>query len=287
MPAAVALESTVISHGLPFPHNYETALRLEAVVREHHAQPQTIGVIQGKPVVGLSPEEIHHLAVSKEVRKLSIRDLPVAVARRLDGATTVASTMWLAHRHRIKVFATGGIGGIHRRQNPNDTFDISNDLHALSQVPMLVVCAGAKAILDLPATREALETLGITVVGFQTDTLPAFYSRDSGLPVDVRCDSPEEIAALYTAHQQLSLQGAILVTVPPPPELALPFDEVAPVIERALEDATLQNIKAAALTPFLLDRVAAYTDQRARTTNIALLEQNAVLAAKLACLLET
>ena len=215
--AAVALESTVISHGLPYPHNIQLALRLEEIVRAGGAAPATIGIIAGEIIVGLDRGQIEHLATAPGVRKVSRRDLPIVVARKLDGATTVATTAWAAHRAGIRVFATGGIGGVHRTKPTNDegrttesplssfilhpssflSTDISADLPELAHTPILVVCAGAKAILDLPATLEWLETHGVTVVGYGTDRFPAFYNRDSGLPVDVRADTPAEIAALF------------------------------------------------------------------------------------------
>ena len=216
----VALESTVIAHGLPYPQNVETALHLEAVVRRHGAEPRTLGLIEGRPVAGLTEAQIRRLATGDAVRKISLRDLPIAVARRLDGATTVAATLWIAEQHGIGVFATGGIGGVHRALH-GVSYDVSTDLEMLGRTGCVVVCAGAKAILDLPATREVLETKGVTVVGYGADTLPAFYTRSSGLPVDVRCDTPEEVADLVRARRELRLPGATLVTVPVPEEAAL------------------------------------------------------------------
>ncbi|MEM1126702.1 MAG: pseudouridine-5'-phosphate glycosidase [Bacteroidota bacterium] len=278
----VALESTVIAHGLPHPHNLETAHRLEAVVREVGAHPRTVAVLGGVPVVGLTADQLAHLATAPDVRKVSLRDLPVAMARHEDGATTVAATLWLAHREGVAVFATGGIGGVHRALGGAASFDVSNDLHVLGQVPMVVVCAGAKAILDLPATREVLETVGVTVVGYGTNEMPAFYSRTSGLPVDVRCDTPEEVAALAQRRRQLQIPGAVLVTVPPPEATALPPEVVQPAIDQALAEAEAQGLRSAALTPFLLRRIATLTDGRALATNVALLEQNARIAASIA-----
>jgi len=218
----VALESTVISHGLPYPHNLETALALEQIIIAEGSQPATIGVIAGEVIVGLNRDQIRHLATAPGVRKVSRRDLPIVTARLLDGATTVATTAWAAHRAGIRVFATGGIGGVHRSSAdgpaPYLSVDVSADLPELAHTPIVVVCAGAKAILDLPATLEWLETNGVPVVGYQTDIFPAFYNRDSGLPVDVRADQPEEVAELFRAQRRLELPGGLLVTVPVPEE---------------------------------------------------------------------
>ena len=278
MSAFVALESTVIAHGLPYPQNVETAVRLEKIVREARATPRTIGLIAGRAVIGLSEDEIRLLATEDDVRKLSWRDLPVAVAQQAHGATTVAATLWLAHRHGIGVMATGGIGGVHR----GSSLDVSNDLDALARLPMVVVCAGAKAILDLPATREVLETRGVTVVGYGTDEMPAFYSRTSGLPVDVRCDTPAEVAAVVQARRDLGLPGATLVTVPVPEEAAIPQAEIEPAIARAVAEAGQRGLRSAEVTPFLLARLAALTGDRSLRANLALLEQNARIAAGIA-----
>src|SRR6266581_9003278 len=214
----VALESTVIAHGLPRPQNLDTARRLERIVREAGATPATVAVLDGKLCVGLNERQVEYLANTDEIRKLSTRDLAVAVARRWSGATTVASTIWIAHRAGITTFATGGIGGVHRGSLP----DVSADLPELARTPMIVVCSGAKIVLDLPATREWLETHGVTVAGYQCDELPAFYSRHSGLPVDVQCDSPEEIVQIFKTQRELGLRSALLVTVPVPNEAAVP-----------------------------------------------------------------
>jgi pseudouridine-5'-phosphate glycosidase len=321
MPASVvALESTVISHGLPYPQNLRTALRLEEIVRSQGAFPATIGIIGGEIVVGLDHAQIEHLATAKEVRKVSRRDLPVVVARRLDGATTVATTAWAAHRAGVSVFATGGIGGVHRAgswkqearswkqeagsrkleagsrkpeardsqssiQHLVSSFlsaDISADLPELAQTPVLVVCAGAKAILDLPATLEWLETYGVPVVGYGTDRFPAFYNRDSGLSVDVRADSPEEVAALYRAQRELGLPGGMLVTVPIPAEAELPREQMDAAIAQALEEAEARGVRGKALTPFLLARVSALTGEASLVANLALLENNARVGAQIA-----
>src|SRR5580765_5597368 len=210
----VALESTVIAHGLPRPQNLETAQRLEDIVRAGGAVPATIAMLSGKVRVGLENSDLELLAYNDEVRKLSVRDLAIAVARGWHGATTVASTMSIAYLAGIKVFATGGIGGVHRGTLP----DVSADLPELARTPMIVVCSGAKIVLDLPATREWLETNSVTVIGYQCDEMPAFYSRTSGLPIDLRCDSPDEVAELFQSQRELGLQSALLVTVPVPIE---------------------------------------------------------------------
>ncbi len=283
----VALESTVISHGLPYPENERAALGLEEIVRAEGAEPQTIGLIGGRVLVGLDGEQIHQLATAKGVRKVSLRDLPVVLTNGLDGATTVAATMHLAHRAGIRVFATGGIGGVHRSLGGKPTWDVSTDLEALSRYPMVVVCAGAKAILDLPDTREALETRGVTVVGYGTDEMPAFYSPTSGLPVDVRCDSADEVAALAQARDTLGMTQALLVTVPPPLEAAIPASEIDPAIEEAVAEAESLQLRSAEVTPFLLKRLAEITEGRSVAANLALLEHNARVAAQIAVAMVT
>jgi pseudouridylate synthase len=304
---SVALESTVISHGLPYPQNLATALRLEDVIRQAGAQPLTIGIINGTIIAGLNRGEIEHLATATNVRKVSRRDLPIVVARGLDGATTVATTAWAAHRAGVRVFATGGIGGVHRTghwkpdaesgnaqpatsgqpggRNLQPAFlaaDISADLPELAQTPLIVVCAGAKAILDLAATLEWLETHGVTVVGYGTDHFPAFYRRDSGLPVDVRADTPGEIAALFCAQRELGLPGGMLVTVPVPAEYELPAEEMEAAIARAMDDAGRDRVTGKALTPYLLARVSQLTGEASLRANLALLENNARVAAEIA-----
>ena len=289
----VALESTVISHGLPYPHNLRLALRLEEIVREGGAAPATVGIIAGEIVVGLSHAQIEHLATAPNVRKVSRRDLPIVVARKLDGATTVATTAWAAHRAGIQVFATGGIGGVHRsnlQPHPISNLlstDISADLPELAQTPIIVVCAGAKAILDLPATLEWLETHGVTVVGYGTGEFPAFYNRSSGLPVDVRADTPEEVAALFRAQRALGLPCGMLVTVPVPEEYELPTEQMEAAIGQALGEAEAQGIKGKALTPFLLARISGLTGEASLRANLALLENNAKVAARIAMALNS
>ena len=282
----VALESTVISHGLPYPTNVELARRMEAAVRATGAEPRTVGIIGGELVAGLSEKQILHLATAHDVRKVSRRDLPIVVARKLDGATTVATTMWIAHRFGIEVFATGGIGGVHRGLDAIPSTDISADLQELAQTPVIVVCAGAKAILDLPATLEYLETHGVTVVGYQTDTFPAFYSRASNLPVDVRCENPAEIAAIWRAKRAMGLPGGLLVANPIPAADEIPAAEIEPAIVQAIEEAVTGDLRSAEVTPFLLSRLAELTGENSVRANIALLLNNARLAGEIAVALQ-
>jgi pseudouridine-5'-phosphate glycosidase len=274
----VALESTVIAHGLPYPHNVALAQEMEAIIRRQDAEPRTIGIIQGELIAGLSAAQVHHLATAPGVRKVSRRDLPIVTARKADGATTVATTMWIAARFGIEVFATGGIGGVHRGEGS----DISADLQELAQTPVLVVCAGAKAILNLPGTLEYLETFGVTVVGYGTDEFPAFYSRSSGLPVDVRCDTPDEVAAIWRARRRLGLPGGLLVATPPPVADEIPAAEIEPVIAQAVAEAAHQGIRSAKVTPFLLSRLGELTGERSLHANLALLKNNASAAAEIA-----
>ncbi len=284
--ALVALESTVISHGLPYPDNLDLARQMEETVRAAGATPRTVGIIKGQLIAGLLDEQIVHLATAKEVRKVSRRDLPVVVARKMDGATTVATTMLIAHRAGIQVFATGGIGGVHRGTGLIPSTDISADLQELAKTPLIVVCAGAKAILDLPATLEYLETHGVTVIGYQTDSFPAFYSRSSNLPVDVRCDTPEEIAAIWRAKQELALPGGLLVANPIPFAAEIPAAEIEPDILQAVEEVATRGLRSAEVTPFLLSRLAELTGEKSIRANIALLLNNARLAAEIAVALE-
>ena len=274
----VALESTVIAHGLPRPQNLQTANRLQEVVRETGATPATIAIIEGKLSVGLNDDQIDTLANNSGIRKISTRDISVAVAQGWNGATTVASTTWIAHRAGIKVFATGGIGGVHRGSLP----DVSADLPELARTPIIVVCSGAKIVLDLPATREWLETHAVTVVGYQCDELPAFYSRKSGLPVDSRIDSPEDVAKIYRAQRELGIESALLVVVPVPAQFEVPAEELQIVLTTALEDAEWKGITGPALTPFLLSQMAERSGGSTLRANIALLENNARVAAEIA-----
>ena len=282
MPPPVALESTVIAHGLPHPANVETALNLETIVADEGGVPQTIGCINGEPIVGLTESQIRHLATAEDVRKVSLRDLPVVDAQSEDGATTVAATMHLAHRAGIAVMATGGIGGVHRTVDNDPAWDVSADLEALRRTPMAVICSGPKIILDLPATREVLESYGVTVVGYRTDTMPAFYSPSSDRPVDVRCDTPDAVAGVIRARDRLDLPTATLVTVPPPDDVALPRPTLEPTIERALTDAANRELSASAVTPFLLERLRAIEGERIVETNRALLRRNARIATRIA-----
>ncbi len=274
----VALESTVTAHGLPRPQNLETAQRLEQIVREGGATPATIAILNGALTVGLSSEQISFIAEHDGINKVSIRDLPIAVAQKWDGATTVASTSWIANRAGISVFATGGIGGVHRGSLP----DISGDLPALATTSIIVVCSGAKIVLDLPATREWLETHGITVIGYQCDELPAFYSRASGLPVDVRVDSPEEVAEIFQAQLALGVERALIVTVPVPEQFEVSRAPLEHALNDALAEAERQTVGGRELTPFLLSRMAQVSEGATLTANLALLENNARVAAEIA-----
>ena len=276
--AVVALESTVIAQGLPRPTNLETAQRLEQIVRDEGSTPATIAILNGEFVVGLSQEQLLFIAENEDIKKASIRDLPLAIAQKWNAATTVASTSWLANRAGINVFATGGIGGVHRGSLP----DISGDLPALASTSIVVVCSGAKIVLDLPATREWLETAGITVLGFGCDELPAFYSRRSGLPVDARVDSAAEVAKIFRAQQALGVERALLVTVPVPEEFEVPASTLERVLDEALAEAERQNIAGRDLTPFLLSRMSQASAGATLKANIALLENNARVAALIA-----
>ena len=285
----VALESTVITHGLPYPDNLHLAHEMERIIRDHGADPATVGVIEGELIAGLSPQQIERLAATSErqVGKVSRRDLPIVVARKLDGATTVAATMWIAHRAGIEIFATGGIGGVHRTRDPGPSTDISADLQELAQTPLIVVCAGAKALLDLPATLEYLETHGVTVIGYGTEEFPAFYSRGSGLPVDICCNTPEEVAAIWRAKRGLDLAGGLLVTVPVPAEDEIPAAKIEPQIQQALADSETAGLRSAEVTPFLLRRIAELTGDRSLRANLALLRNNARVAAAIAVALNS
>lgn len=279
----VALESTVIAHGLPRPQNLETAHRLEQIVRQQGACPATIAILDGRFCVGLDDAQIRFVAESEGIKKVSMRDLAIASAQAWNGATTVATTSWIAHRAGIKVFATGGIGGVHRGSLP----DISADLPALASTPIVVVCSGAKIVLDLAATREWLETYGLTVVGYQCDELPAFYSRRSGLPIDARVDSPAEAAQIFRAQEALGIERALLVTVPVPEACEVPAASLETALQAALRDAVDQQIGGRELTPFLLSRMAHASAGATLTANIALLENNARVAAQISLALST
>jgi pseudouridine-5'-phosphate glycosidase len=295
----VALESTVIAHGLPWPENLELARRMEARIRERGATPATIAILKGEVKVGLADAEIEYLARAPGILKVSRRDYPAAVAQKRDGATTVAGTMIAAHWAGIRVFATGGIGGVHRTVishqssvtiRPTDHWslpplDVSADLPELARTPVVVVCAGAKAILDLPATLEWLETHGVPVIGYGTDEFPAFYSRESGLKLDARADSPADVAAIARAMWEMGFAGGLLVCVPCPAEAARPRDEMESAITTALQEAEAQGVRGKAVTPFLLARVSELTRGESKTANRALLENNAGVAAEIAAAL--
>ncbi|MET0645468.1 MAG: pseudouridine-5'-phosphate glycosidase [Pyrinomonadaceae bacterium] len=276
--AVVALESTVISHGLPRPQNLETARRLEQAVREGGAVPATVAVLGGRLCVGLEEAQLARLAEGEGVRKVSRRDLAVAVARGEDGATTVAGTLWIASRARVKVFATGGIGGVHRGQLP----DISADLPELARTPMTVVCSGAKSVLDLPATREWLETHGVCVVGYGCDEMPAFYTRHSGLPVDTRADTPEEVARVARARDALGLEAALVVTAPVPEGFEVDEHVMEESLSEALSVAAARGVTGRELTPFLLAHMSWRSGGATLRANVALLENNARVAAEIA-----
>jgi pseudouridine-5'-phosphate glycosidase len=274
----VALESALITHGFAHPANLGIARRMESAVREEGATPATIGIVDGEVRIGLTDEEMTRLAADEAARKISLRDLPIALAQGLNGGTTVAATMHLAHRAGIRVFATGGIGGVHR-DHPED---ISADLPALGSIPITTVCAGAKAILDLPHTLEVLETLGVPVLGYGVDEFPAFYSRHSGLAIDAQIDAPEEAASIAQARTDLNLQTAILICVPVPEADELPVEVAEAVIKQAIQEAEAKGISGKALTPFLLARTVALTEGKAQRANEALLVNNARVAARIA-----
>ena len=277
----VALESTIISHGMPYPKNVETAMLVEKTIRENGAVPATIAIIGGRLKAGLSPEEIEYLGKSgRKVAKVSRRDLAAIVARGADGATTVTTTMIIAHMAGIKVFATGGIGGVHR--GAETTMDISADLEELAGTPVMVVCAGAKSILDLGLTLEYLETKGVPVIGHGTDELPAFYTRSSGFGVDYRVDTPAQLAAMFKAQQELGMKGGMLVTNPIPEQYAMDKAVIDAAIEQAVAESKEQGIHGKETTPFLLARVVELTGGDSLESNIQLVLNNAIVASKTA-----
>jgi pseudouridine-5'-phosphate glycosidase len=276
----VALESTIIAHGMPYPQNVETALHVEKVIRENGAIPATIACINGKIQVGLSSSQLEELATSKNVLKLSRRDLPIAISQKRIGATTVAATMIGAEMAGIKIFATGGIGGVHR--GVELTGDVSADLQELGMTSVAVVSAGAKAILDIPRTLEYLETMGVPVLGFQSDFFGAFYSRSSGIPVEMRMDTPQEIADFLNAKWNLGLKGGVLISNPIPEEYEIPSSEIEPVILEAVAEANALDINGKRLTPFLLGKIKDVTAGRSLETNIQLVLNNARVAAQIA-----
>ena len=281
----VALESTIITHGMPYPQNVETAQQVEAEVRGKGAVPATIAVLNGKIHIGLSNDQLQDLARAKDVAKLSRADLAACLARGGTGATTVAATMIAAHLAGIRVFATGGIGGVHR--GAEQSFDISADLQELAQTPVTVVAAGPKAILDVPKTLEVLETLGVPVIAFGQNEIPAFWSRNSGLPAPLRMDTAEDIARAHLIRGELGLPGGQLVANPIPAKDEIPADELAPLISQAITEAEQQGIAAKSVTPFLLQRIFDLTGGASLRTNIALVRNNARLAAEIAGYLET
>ena len=277
----VALESTIISHGMPYPKNVETAMLVEKTIRDNGAVPATIAIIGGRLKAGLSPEEIEYLGKSgRKVAKVSRRDLAAIVARGADGATTVTTTMIIAHMAGIKVFATGGIGGVHR--GAETTMDISADLEELASTPVMVVCAGAKSILDLGLTLEYLETTGVPVIGYGTDELPAFYTRRSGFGVDYRVDTPAQLAAMFKAQQELGMKGGMLVTNPIPEQYAMDKEVIDAAIDQAVKESKEQGIHGKETTPFLLARVVELTGGDSLESNIQLVLNNAIVASKTA-----
>lgn len=278
--AVVALESTIISHGMPYPQNVETALKVESIIRENGAIPATIAILDGVLKVGLTEAEVERLGKSGDVLKASRRDLPFIVAKKLNGATTVASTMIIANMAGIKVFATGGIGGVHR--GAQQTFDISADLMELANTDVAVVCAGAKSILDIGLTLEYLETQGVPVVGYETDELPAFYTRKSGFGVDYRVDTPEELATALKAKWDMNLKGGVVVANPVPAEFQMDYDIITNAITNAVKEAEEKGIKGKESTPFLLGKVKEITEGKSLVTNIELVFNNAKVGAQTA-----
>lgn len=274
----VALESTVITHGLPWPENLDLALSMERTVRENGAVPATIAILDGQVRVGLSGDELEALSKATGVRKVSVRDFGPVIGKGLSGGTTVAATMFVAEKTGIKVFATGGIGGVHR----DAPYDVSADLPQLGRSPVVVVCAGAKSILDIPKTAEYLETQGVPVIGYQTDAFPAFYSVDSGLRVEFRADTALEAAQIAEAHWNLGLRSGVLLVVPPPAATAVPIDRIEEVIKQALAHAVEADIHGSAMTPFLLARVKELSGGDSLRANLALLLNNAAVAAQVA-----
>lgn len=276
----VALESTIISHGMPYPKNVEMAKNVSKIIRENGAIPATIAIIDGVLKVGLTEEEIEFLGTSKDVVKASRRDLPFIISKKLNGATTVATTMILADLAGVKVFATGGIGGVHR--GAQETFDISADLQELANTDVAVICAGAKSILDIGLTLEYLETNGVPVIGFGTDEFPAFYTRKSGFGVDYRVDSPMEVATALKAKWDLDLKGGMVIGNPIPTEFEMDYDTITNAIETALKEAAENNIAGKKVTPFLLDKVKTITAGKSLESNIELVYNNAKIAAQIA-----
>ena len=276
----VALESTIIAHGMPYPQNKETASSLSEIIRSEGAVPATIAVLDGKIKVGLEEAEIEMLATEEEVMKLSRRDLPYAISEGKHGATTVAATMIIAEQAGIKVFATGGIGGVHR--GAEDNWDVSADLTELQRTSVAVVSAGAKAILDISATLEYLETMGVPVLGVGTHDFPSFYSRKSGQQIELRMDEPNQIARFLDTKWRMGLNGGVLIANPIPAENAIPFDAIEEAIQQSIDEAQFQGIKGKRLTPFLLSKIKTITEGKSLAANVALVKNNALLAARIA-----
>ena len=276
----VALESTIISHGMPYPQNVQTALKVEQIIRDNGCVPATIGIIDGTPIVGMNAEEIELFGKTKGICKVSRRDLPIIMAKKLWGATTVATTMILANAAGIEVFVTGGIGGVHK--GAQQTFDISADLQELANTNVTVVCAGAKAILDLPLTLEYLETFGVPVLGYKSENLAAFYSKDSGLKLDYKMADELEIAKAIYYKRQMKLDGGILISNPIPDEYSIENEYINKFIDKAIDDANKLNIKGKDTTPFLLKAIADATENKSLNANIALIYNNAKVGACIA-----
>lgn len=277
----VALESTIIAHGMPYPKNVETALAVEDVIRGNGAVPATIGILNGRIKIGMTKEEIEYMAHAENVMKVSRRDLPLVISRKMDGATTVAGTMIAAYMAGIRLFVTGGIGGVHR--GAGESFDVSADLEELKMTDVTVVCAGAKAILDIPATLEYLETSGVPVIAYGTDEIPAFYSRESGQKANCRLDTPEEIGDVIRMKEELGLKGGVLVMCPVPEKDEIPAAEINGVIDRAIREAEEKGVKGKDITPFLLSRVKDLTEGRSLEANIKLVLNNADIGSRIAC----
>lgn len=276
----IALESTIIAHGMPYPRNVETAIEVEDIIRREGVMPATIAIIDGRIKVGLTKEEIEYLGTADNVLKVSRRDFPLVIAKKMNGATTVAGTMIAAHMAGIKMFVTGGIGGVHR--GAGESFDISADLEELKMTDVAVVCAGVKSILDIGATLEYLETAGVPVVTYGADQFPAFYSRESGFSAECRLDDPKDIAALMNAKEELGLRGGMLVACPIPQEDEIPFEKMDAVIQEALKECEEQGVKGKRITPFLLSRVKDLTEGHSLEANIKLVYNNASVGAKIA-----
>ena len=277
----VALESTIIAHGMPYPKNVETALAVEDVIRGNGAVPATIGILNGRIKIGMTKEEIEYMAHAENVMKVSRRDLPLVISRKMDGATTVAGTMIAAHMAGIRLFVTGGIGGVHR--GAGESFDVSADLEELKMTDVPVVCACAKAILDIPATLEYMETSGVPVIAYGTDEIPAFYSRESGQKANCRLDTPEEIGDVIRMKEELGLKGGVLVMCPVPEKDEIPAAEINGVIDRAIREAEEKGVKGKDITPFLLSRVKDLTEGRSLEANIKLVLNNADIGSRIAC----